>query len=158
MASTDANDGPAGRSDGSNTAALVALVATGAATAAVSFTTVNRLKDAAVEAALRDQAIGPGRLLAALGPADGLLMTLAAGAVLVLLCLEWRCRALSRLFATAGPGECFVLLTMFAAWFGHSYFNPGVLLGGDTGTHVGRFFEVQRGLEAGRLAVWTNYQ
>ncbi len=43
-------------------------------------------------------------------------------------------------------------------WYGHSYLSAGILLGGDTATHVSRFHEVQRGFEAGRLAVWTNYQ
>jgi len=76
----------------------------------------------------------------------------------MLLWLELRHRACSRLLATASDTEAFALLTILVAWFGHSYLSPGVLLGGDTGTHVSRFLEVKRGLDAGLLPQWTNYQ
>lgn len=85
-------------------------------------------------------------------------MALAAIGVAALFWLELRHRACSRLLGTATDTEAFALLTILTAWFGHSYLSPGVLLGGDTGTHVSRFLEIQRGLDAGALPQWTNYQ
>ena len=49
-------------------------------------------------------------------------------------------------------------LIILLTWLGHCYFSPGVLLGGDTGSHISRFLEVARGLDEGVLSGWTNYQ
>ena len=142
----------------SNAATILGLAVLAAATAAVSLVTVNRLKDAVVFASLHGQPLGASRLLAVLGPADAGLAAVSMAALLALLWIEFRQAAVSRLLATATAVESFVLLTIILAWLGHSYLNPGVLLGGDTGTHISRFLEVERGLQAGRLSQWTNYQ
>jgi hypothetical protein len=53
--------------------------------------------------------------------------------------------------------EAFMLLTLVLAWCGQAYLSPGILLGGDTGSHIARFLEIRRGLETGSLPMWTNY-
>ena len=78
--------------------------------------------------------------------------------MLLLVWLEVTRRSFSRLLETASTGEAFVLLVILTAWFGQGYLNPGVLLGGDTGSYIARFLEVRRGLEAGELPFWTNYR
>ena len=123
---------------GSNVTALLALAIAALATFAVSFLTINRVKDRVVAASLHGQPIGVHTLLGALGPADFIALALAAAAVLLLAWLEVTRRSFSRLLATASTGEAFVLLLILTAWFGHSYLNPGILLGGDTGSHIAR--------------------
>ncbi len=141
-----------------NGAALGAILAAAGATAGVSFITVNRLKDAVVASSLRGEAIRVSDVLSTLGPMDAAVAGLAILTCVVLVCVEMRQRALTRLLHTATEAEAVALLTILLAWVGHSYLNPGVLLGGDTGTHISRFFEVARGLDSGRLPLWTNYQ
>ncbi len=142
----------------SNAIALLALAVAAIATFLVSFITINRVKDRVVAAALHGQPIGVSTIVSALGVADVVVLALAAAAVLLLIWLEMTRRSFSRLLATASNGEALALLLILTAWFGHSYLNPGILLGGDTGTHIARFLEVRRGLEAGELPFWTNYQ
>ena len=67
-------------------------------------------------------------------------------------------RSCARFLSEASWREAFVALTLIVAWTGHSYLFPGVLLGGDTASHISRFLTIQRGLEAGSLPFWTNYQ
>lgn len=142
----------------SNRTTLLAIAAVAVATAAVSLAPLNRLKDAVIAARLHSRPLSLAGLTEVLGTADVVLVALAVATLLVLVRLEVRQRACSRLLATATTAEIFTLLTILIAWFGHSYLSPGVLLGGDTGTHIARFLEVQRGLDAGALPVWTNYQ
>ncbi len=148
----------AARSPLPNQATVLAIAAAAVATAAVSLTTLNHLKDVVITASLHSQPLHLAGLAGVLGPADIVLAALALATLLALGWLELRRRACSRLLATATGVEAFALLTILAAWFGHSYLSPGVLLGGDTSTHISRFLEVQRGLDAGALPQWTNYQ
>jgi len=118
----------------------------------------NRAALLTIAASLHGRPISAAGLAGTLGAADIVLMALAAMAGAALLWVELRHRACSTLLATATDTEAFTLLTILVAWFGHSYLSPGVLLGGDTGTHISRFLEVRRGLDAGALPLWTNYQ
>src|SRR5262249_9185173 len=59
---------------------------------------------------------------------------------------------------TATPIQNFYILTIVGAWFGHSYLFPGLLLAGDTGSHIARFLEMRVGFQQGVFPVWSNYQ
>lgn len=141
-----------------NRLTLFALGLAAGTTALFSLVTINHLKDVVIADSLRGRPIGLNTLLGAVRPEDCILATCAALGLLALVWLEVKSRAVTRLFATASEGEAFALLTILAAWLGHAYLGAGVLLGGDTGSHIARFLEVERGLEAGHLPVWTNYQ
>ncbi len=141
-----------------NLTAIVALAGAGAATAAVSVVTLNQLKDRLISASLHGELFGVAGLVASLDWMDGILGLLAAAAVAMLFWLEIRHRAFSRLLATLTDRQALAVLTIVVGWFGHSYLGTGVLLGGDIATYISRFLEVQRGLDAGRLSQWTNYQ
>ncbi len=105
----------------------------------------------------------PGRpvgwhvLWASLGPVDAVLAALCAAALVFLIYLEISRRVFSRFLVSATPAQSFALLTIVVAWLGQAYLFPGVLLGGDSGSHVARFLEVREGLEAGSLPQWTNF-
>ncbi len=141
-----------------NRVALLVLGAAGAATAAVSLTTVNAAKDYAVAESLAGRPIRVAGALGVLGAPDVAAVLLAALACAGVLWLEWRARAYTRLLATLTEPQAVALLLGLLAWLGHAYGGGGVLLGGDTGTHVSRFAEVARGLAEGTLAQWTNDQ
>jgi hypothetical protein len=139
-------------------AAIGLLAAEALVTAGVSLHTLNRLKDVFIFRSLRGQEGGLRTLLASLRWEDAALALAAAALAGLIVRLEWRRRAYTRLLSSASPAEAFWLLVILVAWLGHAYLGRGVLLGGDTATHIARFFEVSRGLEAGRVAQWTNYQ
>lgn len=141
-----------------NGAVLLMLASAALWSALFSLTAVNRAKDVAVHAVLHGEPVAPRALLGALGPLDGLVAALAAASVAALLAAEWRRRAVSEFLRTCTPGQAFLALTIAAAWTGHAYLSPGILLGGETGTHVSRFLEVGRGLQGGTLPTWTNDQ
>lgn len=141
-----------------NVAALLALAAAAAAIMAVSFITIDRLKDAVIDASLHGRPIRAGLLLSAPGVAGFTMLALAALALLLLVWLEVARASFSRLLRTASGAEAFILLLILVVLFGHAYLNPGVLLGGDTGSHIARILEVRRGLQNGTLPFWTNYQ
>jgi hypothetical protein len=142
----------------SNLTAIFAVTAFSVATAAVSLTTLSGMKDRVIAASLHGQPIGLATLTTSLGLPDAVLACISVIAAFALVWLELRHRGLSRMLATATDAEAFVLLTVLIAWFGHSYLSGGVLLGGDTGSHISRFLEVERGLEQGHLPLWTNFQ
>lgn len=142
----------------SNRPALLALAGAAAVMAAVSLVTVGHLKDVVIAAYFRGQRVGVPLIAGSLRPVDLGLAALALAAVAGLAWMEWRHRAFTRLLHTATGTDAFWLLTVLVAFLGHSYLGAGVLLGGDTGTHVSRFLEVSRGLDAGTLPQWTNYQ
>ncbi|MFO1027483.1 MAG: hypothetical protein U1E70_20085 [Acetobacteraceae bacterium] len=141
-----------------NNVALLALAFAAAVTASVSLVTINRVKDAVIDASLRGRPIGAGTLLSTIGVSDIVLAAVAGLSVLLLVWLEVTRRSFSRLLATATTGQALILLLILTAWFGHGYLNPGVLLGGDIGAHIARVLEVRRGLQDGTLPFWTNYQ
>ena len=141
-----------------NLAALLAIAAMAATTAAASLTTLSHVKDYVVVASLNGRPLGVSGVLAALGAVDLTALVLAGAAAAWVAWLEWRRQAVTALLRTATGAEAWALLTILVAWFGHSYLGSGVPLGGDTGSHVSRFLEVARGLDAGTLSGWTNYQ
>lgn len=147
-----------GRIVDTNATAILALALAGLATAAVSLVTIDHVKDSVIDASLHGRPLHLNTLLGSLRPVDAALCAMAAVLLLVLPWLEWRSRAYSRLLATATHSEAFLVLTIIVGWCGHAYFGAGVLLGGDMATHISRFNEVQRGLQAGELPQWTNYQ
>lgn len=137
----------------------IALFAVAALVSALlTVISLNKMKDAAIALSLLGERMSLSKLLSALGPFDVVLAVLTVVSVIALVLYEWHRSGFSRLLATATPLQAFALLTVLAAWFGQSYLGAGVLLGGDTGTHVARFMEVRRGLENGYLPFWTNYQ
>ncbi len=119
---------------------------------------VGTLKDNVVVLVLHAQPLTRSQVLRGVGLTEALL---AAGLVLLGILLvqwEWRRRALSA-FLTGAPRLAHLLvITLLLLWLGHAYLFPGVLLGGDSGTHISRFLEVRRGLDQGSLPQWTNYQ
>lgn len=125
--------------------------------ATLILTSIDKLKYAAIAQSAQGH-IQPLRLLTTLGLTDWVLAVAAALALLVLAIAEWRNRALTALLANASPAQSVAALTILLAWLGHSYLTPGVLLGGDTGTHVVRFMEVRRALLNGEFPHWTNDQ
>lgn len=137
---------------------LAALAAFALMSGLSSLLTINRLRDAAIEASLARASITPGRLLAALGPLDLLLALACCMALLWLVSLEWRGRRLTSLLQDASQPQALAALAILLPWLGHCYLSPGVLLGGDTGSHISRYLEVSRGLDEGVLSAWTNYQ
>jgi hypothetical protein len=124
----------------------------------LSLHALGNLKDRAVALFLHGQTLSIGSLVVGLGIWDTVCALVAIAAALIAIRQEVRDRAYSRFFATAPRGAFFVAVSILLAWLGHAYFFPGVLLGGDTGTHIARFLEVRRGLEQGVLPQWTNYQ
>ncbi len=143
-------------SDNRRAIALFAFAAFVSALLAVI--SLNKMKDAAIALSLVGERMSLPPLLRALGPFDVALAVLTVASVMALALHEWRRNGFSLLLATATPLQAFAVLTVLAAWFGQSYLGAGVLLGGDTGTHVARFMEVRRGLENGSLPLWSNYQ
>src|SRR4051812_33942194 len=126
-------------------ARALALFASGAlVTAALSLHTLNRLKDVVVFRSLRGQPIGAGVLLGALRWGDAALAALAAVIAAVMARLQWRTRAYTGLATDPTPAEALATLLIILCWLGHAYLGAGVLLGGDTGTHIARFLEVSR--------------
>ncbi len=138
--------------------ALLALAAAAFTTAAASLTALNHVKDAAIADSLNGRGIHPLHVLAALRPLDLAWLALAALTVAVLAWLQLRRHAFTSLLTGATDAEAFITLTILLCWLGHAYLSPGVLLGGDMGTHISRFNEVRQGLNAGMLSPWTNYQ
>ena len=141
-----------------NLGALLAIAGAALATATVSLTALSHVKDYVVVASLNGRPLGISGALSALGTVDLAALTLAGAATAWVVWLEWRRRALTNLLRTATDTEAWALLTILVAWFGHAYLGSGVPLGGDTGSHVSRFLEVARGLDARILSGWTNFQ
>jgi len=126
--------------------------------AACSLWTIGHVKDGVVIAVLRGGLSPRQAALSAIGPVD-LALILATGlSALLLLALEIRRRAFSRLLATMRPQDAFAILTMLLVWTGQAYLFPGVLLAGDTATHISRLLEVAIGMQHGHLPAWTNNQ
>lgn len=141
-----------------NRAAVTGLGAVAVSTAAVSLVTLNGLKDAVIDASLHGRPVGLGLIRQALGPLDAVLVLLAAVCVLGMAWMEWRGRLYTVLMTGMTDAEFWTVGSIIVAWLGHCYLGAGILLGGDISTHIGRFLEVARGLDEGRLADWTNYQ
>ncbi len=118
---------------------------------------VAAIKDVVVFQVLHHRPVMLGGVLAVLGVADLLAALAAAGLGLWLIWLERRLRLSA--FLLQAPGWAYAVAgTLVLAFLAHGYFNPGILLGGDSGSHISRFLEVARGLEQGALPQWTNYQ
>jgi hypothetical protein len=127
-------------------------------TVAVSFWTIGHIKDAVVRAALHGGTSPVQAVMATVGPIDVALLFLVVLSVFWIVWLEITRGAFSLLLNDATVTEAFVVLTLFLVWTGHSYGFPGVLLAGDTATHISRFLEVKIGIQNGVLPAWTNYQ
>ena len=138
--------------------AVAAIGGAAVATALISLVSINRVKDAVIPVVMSGGSVNTAVIEAALRPIDAVLTGAAIFAIAVLFWLELRRCALSRLLASATPAQAAVMLTFIAAWTGHAYLSPGLLLAGDTATHVSRFLEVAVGLRDGGLPTWTNYQ
>jgi hypothetical protein len=143
---------------GSNWSAVTMVLAVAIPAAAISLHTIERLKNVTIALVTAGQPVTPARLFSVVGPVDAVLAAVTVLAALALVYAEWRMRAVSRVLSTANPAQCFAILTIVTAWAGQAYLFPGVLLGGDTGTHIARFLEVRTGLDTGTVPHWTNYQ
>ncbi|MEA2789336.1 MAG: hypothetical protein QOG73_1742 [Acetobacteraceae bacterium] len=141
-----------------NVAVLALFAFAALSTGLVSLVTLNRVKDIVVGIVLRGGSASPIYLLRSLEPVDAGLAGMAVLSVGLLVWMEIRRYALRRFLQSSTPIEAFVALTILSAWTGHSYLSPGVLLGGDTATHISRFLEVAQGLDTGSLPTWTNNQ
>jgi hypothetical protein len=146
---------PARRGPGWGAVAAVLILAL--ASAASSLFTLERLKNAVLAAVDAGRPAGLPVLWASLGATDAALAALSAAALVFLIYLEWSRRIFSRFLVSATPAQSFAILTIIVAWLGQAYLFPGVLLGGDSGSHVARFLEVREGLAAGSLPQWTNF-
>jgi len=137
--------------------AVGAVLLLALASLAASLVSLERLKNAALAAFDAGRPVGLHVLWASLGPGDAMLAALCAAALIFLVYLEMSRRVFSRFLVSANAAQSFAILTIIVAWLGQAYLFPGVLLGGDSGTHVARFLEVRAGLEAGSLPQWTNF-
>jgi hypothetical protein len=157
-ASTEADTSRPECVGGSSYVALGAFAFAAFWTALFSLVTINRVKDVVVGIVLHGGSVSPVGLLHTLRPSDAAIGIMAAISMGLLVWIELRRRALSVFLRDATEIQAFSVLTIIAAWTGHAYLSPGILLGGDTATHVSRFLEVARGLDQGVLPTWTNYQ
>jgi hypothetical protein len=112
----------------------------------------------AEHAAAIGQSLSVESLWSALDLTDGVLALSTLGALILLVGWEWRKRGLSSLLDHPTPGQSAALLFILVAWLGHSFLFPGLLLSGDTASHISRFLEVRSGLAMGELPLWTNFQ
>jgi hypothetical protein len=119
---------------------------------------LGNLKDRAIGLVLHGQPLSVAALATDLHVSDALAALCAIAAVAAAIRLERRDRAFTAFLAAAPPVAFAAGISVLLAWLGHAYFFSGVLLGGDTATHIARFLEVRRGLEQGGLPQWTNYQ
>lgn len=115
------------------------------------------VKDAAVFLVLHHRPLSLAGVLQGLGWADALAALAALGFAVWLIWLERRRRVSG--FLAQAPGAAYAVAgTVVLAFLAHSYLYAGLLLGGDSGSHISRFLEVARGLEQGALPQWTNDQ
>lgn len=149
-----ASDSVTGRANWSIVCALGAIALLSCALLLHAFSHVASAVAALVN---RGEAVTSGKLLSALGVIDFALFAVTLATVAAVAVWEWRSRAVSTLLGTLNSGQAFILLTIVVGWCGQAYLYPGVLLGGDTGSHIARFLEMRRGLEGGSLAQWSNY-
>jgi hypothetical protein len=142
----------------SNQWSILGLAAVALSTAASSLYTIEHVKNWAIDLAARGQALALASLAGTLGPVDYALAGTALVVCVFLVIGEWRAKALSTLLRTATPLQNFFILTIVGAWLGHSYLFPGLLLAGDTGSHIARFLEMRAGFQQGEFPTWSNYQ
>jgi hypothetical protein len=146
------------RTAASGYGALGAFAFASLCTALFSLVTINRIKDVVVGIVLHGGSTSPGAVLHVLRPIDVAIGIISVISIVYMVWIEVRRRALSDFLRNATHRRAFLVLTIAAAWTGHGYLSPGVLLGGDTATHISRFLEVARGLDHGVLPTWTNNQ
>lgn len=139
-------------------AVLLLAVLFGAA-AFLSLYSIGELKDEAVALTLHGQGISAARLLSVLGLPDALGAAIGLAAFFAALWLELRGRMFSRLIDSAPDRAFLAAFGIMLAWLGHAYLFSGILLAGDTGTHIARFHEISTGLIRNHeLPGWTNFQ
>src|SRR5690242_16919735 len=112
-----------------------------AAAAFLSLHALGNLKDRTIALVLHGQKLSITALASGLGMWDAISALVMIAAVLAAVRQEARDRAFSGFLAAAPRGAFVAALSILLAWLGHAYFIPGVLLGGDTGTHIARFLE-----------------
>lgn len=139
--------------------AVLLLAVLFAAAAFLSLYSIGNLKDQAVALTLHGQSLTDRRLLAVLGLRDALGAAIGLAAFAAAAWLEWR-RCLFSNFIDVAPDRAFLAaFGIMLAWLGHAYLFSGVLLAGDTGTHIARFHEISTGLiQSHELPSWTNFQ
>jgi hypothetical protein len=142
----------------SNRWSILGLAVAALSTATWSLYTVEHIKNWAIDLAARGETPPLARLVGALGPVDYALAGTALLISALLVMREYRAKAFSKLLRTATPIQNFIILTIVGAWLGHSYLFPGLLLAGDTGSHIARFLEMRIGFQQGVFPVWSNYQ
>jgi len=119
---------------------------------------VDPLKYRLLEAVTAGRSLFPAALSGAseLAPRWVPLGLLSGGLILLLVAREVRAASLSRAL-TAAPTPAFLLMaTVLLLWFAQAYLYPGLLLGGDTGSHLVRLVHFGRGLQEGKLLFWNN--
>lgn len=126
-------------------------------TGSLAEATLWHLQNQTVAAALSGKGVSAWLLISWLTAGDFVRIGLSAASVLPFPVLEWRSGAVSHFLRTASRTQVFIVLTSIVGWLGQAYLFPGVLLGGDSGSHIARFLEVRRGLQSGFLPQWTNY-
>ncbi len=142
----------------SNQWSILGLAAAALSTSVWSLYTVEHVKNWAIDLAARGETPALARLAGALRPVDIALAGVSLVVCILLVMREWRAHAFSKLLRTATPIQNFYILTILGAWLGHSYLFPGLLLAGDTGSHIARFLEMRAGFQEGVFPVWSNYQ
>src|SRR3954469_10648654 len=143
--------------DRRNWEAVLALLLAAISSGAAVLVTIGRLKDAAIHAVLHGLPFGFADAWGLLGPVDAGLAAASAALVGLLVYLEWRRRALSELLRRPTAWQAFAVVTIVNAWTGQAYLFPGMLLGGDSGSHIARFLEVRPGLAVGTLPQRSNF-
>ncbi|MEO6717338.1 MAG: hypothetical protein ABIM50_08850 [Novosphingobium sp.] len=125
----------------------------------VSLYSIGNLKDEAVSMSLHGQGLSPTGLLSVLGLPDVLAAAVGLATLVTTVRLELRGHLLSSFIDTAPDRAFHTVFGIMLAWLGHAYLFSGVLLAGDTGTHIARFHEIRMGMiQDHALPGWTNFQ
>lgn len=119
------------RSAPMNSVALAAVVVTAFLSAAFSLISVGHIAQRAEFLAASRQPVTVERLLTAVRPIDIGLLLLVVAALAMLVWLESKRGAISRLFNNMTSTNAVIILLTLVSWTGHAYWFPGVLLGGD---------------------------
>ncbi len=105
---------------------------------------------------LAGQALSPARALALAGWPAWALALAGLGCAACLAWAEWSGRGLTELIAGRATVWRAVLMVCVMLWFGHALLAPGLLVVGDSGSHIARIAHLMDAIAGGQSLVWDN--
>lgn len=140
---------------------LIVLAACLGCNACITWIVLDRVKYALISRALEPgSTITPSGLLsaglAALGAIDIVLLAGFVSVAAMIVYLERRSRAFTRLLSDSGGGVVAAGAVM-VVWLGHSYLGRGYLLSGDTIAHIAMLTSQVQAITDGQNPHWTNF-